>query len=90
MPPDCRTFNADLRIKGASSGLYTYADCSVVCGELQYSCDQKDVILNRGKKFELYRTIESFRDYLIVHQNRMLSITPNKTTAIGCSGNTQE
>src|SRR5271165_855773 len=86
LPPGCRTFNADLRIKIASAGLYTYADCSVVCGELQYSADQRDVILNpllivevlcpstegydRGKKFELYRTIESFREYLIVHQDR--------------------
>jgi Uma2 family endonuclease len=86
MPPGCRTFNADLRIKIQSAGLYTYADCSVVCGDLQYAGDQRDVILNpllivkvlspstegydRGKKFELYRTIESFREYLIVHQDR--------------------
>ena len=25
---------------------------------------------DRGKKFELYRTLESFREYLIVHQDR--------------------
>ncbi len=25
---------------------------------------------DRGKKFELYRTMESFRGYLIVHQDR--------------------
>jgi len=25
---------------------------------------------DRGKKFELYRTIPSFREYLIVHQDR--------------------
>ena len=86
LPPGCRTFNADLRIKIASAGLYTYADCSVVYGELKYSADQRDVILNpllivevlspstegydRGNKFELYRTIESLREYLIVHQDR--------------------
>ncbi len=86
MPFGCRTFNADLRIKIASFGLYTYADCSVICGELNYADDRRDVILNpllivevlspstegydRGKKFEFYRTIESFREYLIVHQDR--------------------
>jgi Uma2 family endonuclease len=86
VPPECRIFNADLRIKVVSAGLYTYADCSVVCGELQFSGDQRDGVLNpllivevlspstegydRGKKFELYRTIESFREYLIVHQDR--------------------
>jgi len=57
----------------------------VVCGELQYPGDQSDVILNpllivevlspstegyeRGKNFELHRTIESFREYLTVHQD---------------------
>jgi Uma2 family endonuclease len=86
MPPGCRTFNSDLRIKVAAAGLYTYADCSVICGDLQYANDQRDVILNpllivevlspstegydRGKKFELYRTIPTFREYLLVHQDR--------------------
>jgi Uma2 family endonuclease len=86
MPPGCRTFNSELRIKVASAGLYTYPDCSVICGDLQFSGDQNDVVTNpllivevlspstegydRGKKFELYRTIESFREYLIIHQDR--------------------
>ena len=86
MPPGCRTFNSDLRIKVAGAGLYTDADCSVICGDLQYANDQRDVILNpllivevlspstegydRGKKFELYRTIPTFCEYLIVHQDR--------------------
>jgi len=58
----------------------------VICGEPQYFREQKDVVLNpllivevlspstedydRGKKFELYRTIPSFREYLVVHQDR--------------------
>jgi Uma2 family endonuclease len=86
VPPECRVFNADLRINVVSARLYTYADCSVVCGELQFSGEQRDGVVNpllivevlspstegydRGKKFELYRTIESFREYLIVHQER--------------------
>jgi Uma2 family endonuclease len=85
-PGGCRVFNADLRIHIAAARTYTYADCSVVCGELQFSSEQEDNVLNpllivevlfpstedydRGKKFELYRTIESFREYVIVHQDR--------------------
>lgn len=85
MPPGCRTFNSELRIRVAAAGLFTYPDCSVICGELQFAGDQKDVVTNpllivevlspstenydRGKKFELYRTILSFREYLIVHQD---------------------
>jgi Uma2 family endonuclease len=58
----------------------------VSCGELQYYGDQKDVVTNpllivevlsptteaydRGEKFEAYRTIESFREYLLIHQDR--------------------
>jgi Uma2 family endonuclease len=86
MPPGCRTCNSDLRIKVASAGLYTYPDCGVICGEPEYFGGQKDVVLNpllivevlspstegydRGKKFELYRTIPSFQEYLIVHQDQ--------------------
>jgi Uma2 family endonuclease len=86
MPAGCRVFSSDLRIKVAPAGLYTYPDCSVICGDLQFSGDQKDVVTNpllivevlspstegydRGKKFESYRTIESFREYLLIHQDR--------------------
>jgi Uma2 family endonuclease len=86
LPPGYRVFSSDLRIKIAPTATYTYADCTVVCGDLQCDSAQKDNILNpllivevlslstqhydRGKKFELYRTIESFREYLIIHQDR--------------------
>ncbi len=86
VPPGCRVFSSDLRIKVAPTATYTYADCTVVCGEPQFDSSQKDNVLNplvivevlspstqdydRGKKFELYRTIESLREYLIIHQDR--------------------
>jgi Uma2 family endonuclease len=86
MPPGYRTCNSDLRIKVSSAGLYTYPDCSVICGEPEYFGNQKDVVLNPllivevlspstegydlGEKFELYRTIPSFQEYLIAHQDR--------------------
>ena len=85
VPPGCRTVSSDLRIKVAAAGLYTYADCSVICGDPQFAGSPKESVLNpllivevlspstegydRGKKFEMYRTIESFREYLIVHQD---------------------
>jgi Uma2 family endonuclease len=86
MPPGCRVYSSELRINIPSSRTYTYADCSVVCGKLQLSGDQRDNVLNpmlivevlspstegydRGKKFELYRRIASLREYLIVHQDK--------------------
>ena len=86
VPTRCRVCNAGLRIHIPVSGLYTYADCSVICGEMQLSGDQQDNVLNpllivevlspsteaydRGEKFALYRTIVSFQEYLLVHQDR--------------------
>jgi|SRR5580698_1719175 Uma2 family endonuclease len=84
MPADLRVFSCDLRIK--ASTLYTYADCCVISGMPECFGDQNDVVLNpllivevlspstegydRGKKFEMYRTIESLREYLLIHQDR--------------------
>jgi Uma2 family endonuclease len=86
IPEGCRAFNSELRIRAASAGIYTYPDCSVICGDLEYSGEQKDVVTNpllivevlspsteaydRGRKFEMYRTIPSFREYLLIHQDR--------------------
>jgi len=84
-PEGCRVFTSDLRIKVAATGLFTYPDCGIFCGEPQFAADRQDVILNplliveilspsteaydRGKKFESYRSIPSFREYLLVHQD---------------------
>jgi len=86
VPPGCRVFTSDLRIHIAAAKTYSYADCGIVCGDLELSGTHKDNLLNpllivevlspstqdydRGKKFELYRTIASFREYLAVHQDR--------------------
>jgi Uma2 family endonuclease len=84
LPAGCRAFSCNLRIKAA--GLIAYPDCTVVCGDVELFGDKQDVLLNpllivevlspsteaydRGKKFELYRTIESLREYLLIHQDR--------------------
>ncbi len=86
LPRGCRTLNSDMRIKVAPRRMYTYADALVICGEPQFAGDQKDIILNpllivevlspstesydRGTKFALYRTIRTFREYLVVHQDQ--------------------
>ena len=80
----CVPFDSDLRIK-CPTGLYTYPDASVICGELEVDDEHKDTVLNptlivevlskiteaydRGKKFDHYRTIPSLREYLLVSQD---------------------
>ena len=70
----------------APTGLYTYPDVIVLCDEPRFSDEQEDTLLNpsliievlsestkdydRGGKFEQYRTIESFLEYLLIAQDR--------------------
>lgn len=84
----CTTFNSDLRIHIPATGLYTYADALVVCGERELLDNRKDTLLNpalivevlspstenydRGGKFVSYRSIPSLREYLVVSQDRVL------------------
>lgn len=78
----CVPCNSDLRVKVEATGLFTYPDLSVVCGDPQFADAQPDTITNptvivevlsdsteaydRGKKFEHYRQIASLREYLLV------------------------
>lgn len=80
----CMAFNSDLRMKVEATGLFTYPDLSVVCGELQYANDSDDTIVNptvlaevlshsteaydRGRKFEHYQRIPTLKEYLLVSQ----------------------
>ncbi|SRR5213593_1105118 len=77
-------FNGDLRMNVEATGLFTYPDLSVVCGELQFTNDSDDTIVNptvlaevlsesteaydRGKKFEHYQQIPTLMEYLLVSQ----------------------
>src|SRR5258708_5788965 len=79
---DCVAYTSDLRVKVEATGLLTYPDVSVVCGDQRFADDQEDTLLNplvifevlsdsteaydRGKKFENYRQIPTCRQYLLV------------------------
>jgi Uma2 family endonuclease len=81
----CEVYSSDLRLRVSPSGLYTYPDVMVVCGEAQFADDQKDTLLNpnlivevlsdstrdydRGEKFQHYRTLPSLREYLTIAQD---------------------
>ena len=75
-----------MRVKVTASGLYTYPDVVVTCEKPRFEDDKFDTLLNpqsiievlsdttekydRGKKFELYRQIESLREYALISQDR--------------------
>jgi Uma2 family endonuclease len=81
---DCEAFGSDLRVR-TPGGLYTYPDVLVVCGEIQLSGERLATVTNptlivevlsastkdydRGQKFEIYKTIASLREYLLIEQD---------------------
>src|SRR5205807_4146795 len=42
----CRVYSVDLRVKVNDTGLYTYPDVVVVCGEPQFEAPRRDTLLN--------------------------------------------
>ena len=84
---ECQIFNSDLRVR-VSARMYAYPDVSVVCGKPLLADDHQDILFNpivivevlspsteqydRGMKFQLYRTIESLREYILVDQDKVL------------------
>jgi Uma2 family endonuclease len=82
----CEVLGTDMRVKVNSTGLYTYPDISVACGDIKFEDRNLDTLLNplvimevlspsteaydRGKKFEKYRQLESLQEYLLVAQDR--------------------
>jgi len=82
----CQVYSTDLRVRVAPAGLYTYPDVIVVCDEPRFSDEQEDTLVNpaliievlsestkdydRGGKFEQYRTLDSFVEYLLIAQDR--------------------
>ena len=74
----CETYVSDMRVKVNTTGLYTYPDVVVVCGEIRFDDAQKDTLLNptvlievlspsteaydRGEKFAHYRRLASLQE----------------------------
>lgn len=83
----CETYVADMRVKVSPTGLYTYPDVVVACGEIRFEDSHIDTLLNpvvlvevlsssteaydRGEKFGHYRRLDSLREYVLVSQDQM-------------------
>ena len=81
----CSVGSSDLRLQVLTTGLYTYPDIVVICGEPQFADEHKDMLLNptflaevlspstegydRGLKSTHYRAIESLKEYALVSQS---------------------
>jgi Uma2 family endonuclease len=84
----CVVLPSDQRLLVSATGLYSYADASVVCGPPDLTDDSVPSLRNpqaifevlsattetydRGKKFSQYRTIASLTDYVLLAQDQAL------------------
>jgi len=80
----CQVYSTDLCLSVDANQRYTYPDVMVVCDKPQFLDKELDTLLNpdlivevlsestrnydRGDKFQQYRGIPSFREYLLVDQ----------------------
>lgn len=84
---DYEVFMGDVRLWIPKRRIYTYPDVMIVAGEPEYFNNRTDTITNpqvivevlsqstkgydRQDKFEAYRTIATFQEYLLVAQTRI-------------------
>ena len=82
---DCTVFTADLKVRIESYNKRVYPDLSVVGREPEFENERQTILTNpillievlsesskaydKGEKFELYRSIPSFQEYMIVYQS---------------------
>ena len=82
----CKLYANDMRVKVSPTGLYTYPDLVIVCGQAQLNDAHLDTLLNpiliievlsdsteaydRGRKFAHYRSLASLAEYVLIAQDR--------------------
>jgi Uma2 family endonuclease len=85
---NCQVFPSDLKIHNEANTLFTYPDISIVCGEPERWKARNDTITNpvvlievlsqktqgydRGQKFNLYRSIPSVKEYILISSLEIL------------------
>jgi Uma2 family endonuclease len=83
----CVAHSPDLRVQVSPTGLFTYPDVVVICGEPIFADSELDMVLNptvifevlsdsteaydRGEKFAHYRYLETLAEYVLVSQNKL-------------------
>lgn len=81
----CKVYNSDQRVKVIATGLNTYPDVTVVCGQAQFTDRPRQTLINptviievlspsterydRGMKFQQYRSIPTLQAYLLISQD---------------------
>jgi len=81
----CLSFASQMKVLATPSGMFAYPDLAIVCGEILYHDEEKDVLLNPAALFEVlspstesldqadkflrYRDIDILTDYILISQS---------------------
>ncbi len=85
---DCRAYQSEMKVRVESDDTYYYPDVTLVCGEQKFYAGRRDVVENplllaevlsdstkeydKNDKFFSYQKIDSFKEYLLVSQDKHL------------------
>jgi Uma2 family endonuclease len=91
LPKKYRLYTSDMKIQIEKENKFVYPDAVVICEEPEYYKDRKDIIVNpilivevlspeteendRNGKFDSYRHLPTFQEYVLVSQNRIEAAT---------------
>lgn len=80
-------FTSDVRLWIPAYRRYTYPELQIICGDIAYHDNRKDTVTNpavivellsnstrnydRGDKFQFYRSISTFQEYITIDQYRL-------------------
>ncbi len=82
----CIPFTSEVKIFIKKRNSFVYPDAMVICGEIEKSEEEKNSVINpvlivevlskstaeydRGDKFYFYRQLQSFKEYVLIEQDR--------------------
>ena len=82
----CIPFTSEVKVYIEKRNSYVYPDSMVICGDIEKSTEEKNSVTNpilivevlskstaeydRGDKFYFYRQLESFKEYVLIEQDR--------------------
>jgi Uma2 family endonuclease len=83
----CEAYPNDMKVWSKAKNYFTYPDLIIVCGKAEFYEDRDDILTNplvifevlskstrnydRDEKFEFYRSIPSFQEYILIDQWRV-------------------
>ena len=83
----CIAFTSNMKLRIEAHNLYLYPDAMLIFGAPKFEKNRTDAVLNplllvevlskstenydRGKKFEYYRSLPTFQEYLLIDQERV-------------------